>query len=765
MNCADCKELLVPLVEGLLQGSQKSTVTSHLKACPKCRAELKELIALHNRLVKNGKALGQRNLENGVMNKIIRIQNVKLKKAAAAATESLAVRRNIMKSPLTKFAAAAVIIVAALIVLYIPGGDRVAIAEVLAKVNTVPTFAYRLKMNIEDMSAVPEGRIDGLEMQAYISTDIGIRMDAYLKDKLIARTYIVLEEQAIYSVMPEQKKYLRMNLNDEIMEKMQKDNGDPRAMLKDFMEYETKQLGKSIIDGIEVKGIESRDPNIAEGMLGNAVGRIWVDTENELPVKIEIEAFSEDGQKKLMDMTMDRFQWDIEIPESEFALNLPDDYELLAEVDLAAGLKNIVEGLGLFAEFSGGTYPSEMSPMKVVQELQAAMIANWGGTPDSEPSQEDLQKLVGLQMGATMFAGLKKEGKDPAYYGDMVTAEFPHAVLMRWKTDDDDGNYNVILGDLTTKIVTPEELEKLESAPLNPKPTAVKPDPDDGTEGTDLDGVKLTWIPGAYATAHKVYFGTDPDQLALLGEVTTEEAEPGELERGVTYYWRIDEVQADDSIAKGDTWSFGTGSLAAHWKLDEGSGKTIADSSGNGYDGTLVGDTAWAAGHIGGALVFDGNEDFVEIADSNDFNIINQITVAAWIKVDAFNRTYQVIVSKGDRSWRLQRDAGTSSLEFGCSGLIVPGTRWGAVHGSVDVNDGRWHHAVGVYDGEEVSLYIDGKLDVSAKATGKIRINDKAVLIGENSEERGRFWIGAIDDVRIYSYGMSAAEVAGLSKQ
>jgi len=756
MNCSQCKELLAIFIEGLLAEPEKGGVTSHVKTCPACRAELKELIALHNRLVRNGKALKETNLENDVMNKIIRIQKVKLKEAAVSATKSLAVRRTIMKSPITKFAAAAVIIVAALIVLYVPGGDRVAIAEVLERVSKVPTFVYRMKMNIEDMSAVPEGRIDGLETQVYISTDIGMRMDSYLKDKLIAKTYIVLEEQAIYSVMPEQKKYLRMNLNDEIIEKMQKDNGDPRAMLKDFMKYETEQLGKSIIDGIEVKGIESRDPNIADGMLGNAVGRIWVDTEDELPVKIQIEVFSEDGQKRLMDMTIDRFQWDIEIPESEFALNLPDDYELLAEVDLAAGLKNIVEGLGLFAEFSGGTYPSEMSPMKVVQELQQAMIANWGGTPDSEPSQEDLQKLVGLQMGATMFAGLKKEGKDPAYYGDMVTAEFPHAVLMRWKTDGDDGNYNVILGDLTTKIVTPEELEELEAAPLNPKSIAVRPGPADGTEGTDLEGVKLTWLPGAYATAHKVYFGADADQLALLGEVMAEEAEPGELERGVTYYWRIDEVQADGSIATGDTWSFSTGSLVAHWKLDEGSGETASDSSGNGYDGTLVGDTAWIAGQIEGALVFDGNEDFVDIADSNDLNIVNQITVAAWIKVDAFDKAWQAVVGKGDRSWRLQRNAGNTGLEFACSGLLVPGNRWGSIYGTVDVNDGQWHHATGVYDGEQLSLYIDGKLDVSAKAVGKIRVNDKAVLIGENSEKRGRYWTGAIDDVRIYSYGLSA---------
>jgi hypothetical protein len=284
-------------------------------------------------------------------------------------------------------------------------------------------------------------------------------------------------------------------------------------------------------------------------------------------------------------------------------------------------------------------------------------------------------------------------------------------------------------------------------------------------DGMDLTGVKPTWIPGAYATAHKVYFGTDSANLALLGEVMLEEAEPGELERGVTYYWRIDEVQANGSIAKGDTWSFSTGSLIAHWKFDEGSGQIAADSSGNGYDGTLIGDTTWASGQIGGALVFDGNEDFVEIADSNDLNITNQITVAAWIKVDAFDKKWQAVVTKGDRSWRLQRNRGKNGLQFTCSGLIIAGTRGGAVYSSVNVNDGQWHHAAGVYDGRHISLYIDGKRGGRATASGRIRSTNSALMIGENSDKPGRCFTGAIDDVRIYSYGMTADEVAELAKQ
>ena len=46
--------------------------------------------------------------------------------------------------------------------------------------------------------------------------------------------------------------------------------------------------------------------------------------------------------------------------------------------------------------------------------------------------------------------------------------------------------------------------------------------------------------------------------------------------------------------------------LVAHWKFDDDSGTTAIDSSGNGNDGTFMGDPQWASGKLGGALDFDG---------------------------------------------------------------------------------------------------------------------------------------------------------------
>jgi len=80
----------------------------------------------------------------------------------------------------------------------------------------------------------------------------------------------------------------------------------------------------------------------------------------------------------------------------------------------------------------------------------------------------------------------------------------------------------------------------------------------------------------------------------------------------------------------------------------------------------------------------------------------------------------------------------------------------------MNVKDGRWHHVAGVYDGQKLYLYVDGKLDNSLQASGLISRNNHPVYIGENSEQKRRVWKGLIDDVRIYSYALSADEAKEL---
>ncbi|MHC4285297.1 MAG: LamG-like jellyroll fold domain-containing protein, partial [Planctomycetota bacterium] len=109
--------------------------------------------------------------------------------------------------------------------------------------------------------------------------------------------------------------------------------------------------------------------------------------------------------------------------------------------------------------------------------------------------------------------------------------------------------------------------------------------------------------------------------------------------------------------------------LIGHWTFDEGKGMIARDSSGRNNHGTIMGSAKWAKGRIGRALDFDGTDDFVSIPNEGNFDITGSITVTAWIRVNSFTRSWQAIVTKGDRAWRLHRANDTNSLGWACSDL------------------------------------------------------------------------------------------------
>jgi hypothetical protein len=117
-------------------------------------------------------------------------------------------------------------------------------------------------------------------------------------------------------------------------------------------------------------------------------------------------------------------------------------------------------------------------------------------------------------------------------------------------------------------MVNSMQIAEVELLGVSPKAYNPKPANDDFCPAS---WVNLTWSPGYTAVSHDVYFGesyTDVDTGAAgtfrgnqTGTVFTVGAAgylyPGGLVTGRTYYWRIDEVQADGiTVHKGDVWNF-----------------------------------------------------------------------------------------------------------------------------------------------------------------------------------------------------------------
>ncbi|MHC4431833.1 MAG: LamG-like jellyroll fold domain-containing protein, partial [Planctomycetota bacterium] len=197
--------------------------------------------------------------------------------------------------------------------------------------------------------------------------------------------------------------------------------------------------------------------------------------------------------------------------------------------------------------------------------------------------------------------------------------------------------------------------------------------------------------------------------------------------------------------------------LVAHWKFDETSGTVAFDATGNGHDGTIMGDPQWVPGKLGGALEFDGSGDYVDCGSSTDYQIPVNISITCWIKVDVFDKTWQAIITTSDSSWRVHRSGSTNNIAWGSTGLTPLD-----LTGTTDVSTGDWFHVAAVYNGAQKLLYINGELDASSDSTGEISTVTTPVFIGENSGATGRHWAGLIDDVRIYKRALTDVEILGV---
>lgn len=383
----------------------------------------------------------------------------------------------IMKSRITQLAAAAMIIIVVVVGIHQIGGTGVVLADVLERIEQVQAFMYRTKMTTT--GAMMPGMPAEMEGMVTISNEYGMKMETITVLKLgqedqtemTQQMYFLPDRKAMFTLMPDQKKYTRIELDDEMFANKKKENNDPREMVKQIMKCEYTELGRSVIDGIKVEGFETTDPGFMAGMAEDIKIRLWVDVENWLPVRQELD-IKVNEQMQMQQVVYD-YQWDIQVDASEF--EIPPDYTLLAEVqmpDMKFDEGKTIEGLRAFAEITDGRYPSSMTVMAMVQESTKALtdklLKSMGIDEIIDPNQKVTQKLMDemmlLQAPCISYTQLVEENKDPAYYGDTVTADDVDAVLMRWKISDD--QYRVIFGNLSTKNVSAAELAELEKAQL-----------------------------------------------------------------------------------------------------------------------------------------------------------------------------------------------------------------------------------------------------------------------------------------------------------
>ena len=235
---------------------------------------------------------------------------------------------------------------------------------------------------------------------------------------------------------------------------------------------------------------------------------------------------------------------------------------------------------------------------------------------------------------------------------------------------------------------------------------------------------------------------------------------------------------AKNSPSGGTSASFGisdssylSNGLVGYWRLDENSGTTTGDSSGNGITSqTFTGQTTWTTGKFGPSLTFDGTDDvvrFTEVAPVDLGATTDSYSISAWINTTTFVGFEAAIAMKNDSSsgaypYFLNLNNGSDACFKLSDGTNTPTACY-----APNVNDGVWHHIVGVRDvtGDKVFIYVDGIQagSVTDTTTATTANNDDVSLGNGGSAAYGLYdYTGKIDDVRIYNRAMSSAEIEKL---
>ena len=329
---------------------------------------------------------------------------------------------------------------------------------------------------------------------------------------------------------------------------------------------------------------------------------------------------------------------------------------------------------------------------------------------------------------------------------------FQAGTVYYWRVDEIEPGGTVHTGDVWSFSVAPA--------------TAWAPAPLDGALYEDVD-VDLTWTAGKDAASHDVYFSANEEDVvngadtALQGNQLGAIFDPGTLERGTVYYWRVDEVQSDGAKYAGEVWSFRTipviaiedPDLVGWWKLDEGQGMVAVDWSGHDNHGALVGEPQWVSGFQGEALAFDGLDDYVDTGFAED---LPEWTLSCWVTSPAApDATAATGPIHRESNCQINWNHGNEVFR-GSAAINVDGTWYGAGLGTLSAD--TWYHVAATYDGQDLKAYKNGELITTTPCPGTPNAETNTLKLARHAAA-AQFFAGTVDDARIYSRALTLEEI------
>jgi hypothetical protein len=218
-----------------------------------------------------------------------------------------------------------------------------------------------------------------------------------------------------------------------------------------------------------------------------------------------------------------------------------------------------------------------------------------------------------------------------------------------------------------------------------------------------------------------------------------------------------------------------TASLLIYYPCDQTTGPTLSDASGNGRNATLLTGTGGSSGYsfgtgqVNNALhLVKASQGYASIADTG-LSAATDMTVATWVYLNssvAWQRVWDFGIDENHYMFLTPKNGATPTpiIRFGIT-TNGNGNEQG-INGTAELPVGAWHHVAVVLSGGTGTLYVDGQ--PGTPRTGMTLTPASLGTTTNNYIGRSQFAVdpyldGSIDDFRVYSRALSAAEILVLA--
>jgi len=336
-----------------------------------------------------------------------------------------------MKSPVTKIAAAAVIIIAVLIGLHFFGDSitvtSTAYAEIVERLHNARTMIYTANGTTE--------------------IEIAFKKPGYMRTTMPGDyvTAIDWTQGKGISTLPTRKQFIEMEMSNLPNDPAQQ-QFNVIEKLRTLPDRADEELGTREIDGRVLQGFRVTEEDV--------INTVWIDPQTRDLVRVETEFINAPG----MNVVMTDFQFDVDLDDSLFSLTPPAGYtriEVQADVSEVTE-QDLIEYLRAWSSWTkDGTFPPTFNPMelqKVSMEMEQQGKFGDGQTTEQQRDRDAMKMYRGIMFLTQLPAdsNWRYAGED-VKFGDAGTPIF-------WYRPEGSQTYRVIYGDLSVKDVAPENL-------------------------------------------------------------------------------------------------------------------------------------------------------------------------------------------------------------------------------------------------------------------------------------------------------------------